>query len=161
MFSTGRKLLALAFVPAAVLAGLSPTPTAAAWVDSESATAVLTAGQIDPPIDLQCDDDLLLSSARMTWSAPSTGVAPSGYTVVLSRRGILVPDGTRTFVVPSGRTFFDISPELLVLGDYTVTIYSTRNTWVSEPSVVWVVDVNVSVLGVGFTSCEGRLLDLI
>lgn len=163
MHLPGRRVLALICLPLGV-AGLSTsTLTAAAWSDSESATSTLSAGRIDPPTIVDCTDGLILSAARVRWAAPEgTTLAPDGYVVELARKGVLVPDGARRFAVGPGDTHFDISPDLMLLGEYTVTVFSVLgDSWVSGPSNVWVVDTNVSVQGVGVTSCEGRLLDLI
>lgn len=147
-------VLAMVLIP-------QPAVTTAAWTDGEHATATLAAGRIDPPTDVACRDGSLTSTARISWKAPATNIVPDGYVVEISQRGVLVPGGTTTFPVPPGQMYFDLSPSLSLLGEYTVRIFSTLgDTWVSGPSV-WVVDVNVSVLGIGITSCERRLLDIL
>lgn len=124
-----RVALVLAGVLVAVPALWSTAPTLAAWQDREFGRATFTAGSVQPPASLTCSAGLL-QPARFTWTAPASGLTPSGY------RWTFVGPGTNqtNVVAPPTPITLSFSAGGLSLGStYTFTVLSVGPTpWTSS-----------------------------
>lgn len=143
----GFGVLALA---AAVIA-FPPQATLASWSDSEYPSAALAAGTLNPPISVGCSGGGLLSPITFTWSAPATGIVPTGYHWTLATKTLLGPTGSGDVATTSATI---PAAGLLGAGTSTFTVISTAGGWTSASGPTGTYGV-ASVLFVGLvTSCS-------
>lgn len=114
-----RRLAAVALGLVAASVALMPAryPTEASWTDSEHATGALAAGTVTPVTQMTCTAGLL-QPVRFSWTAPSGGLARTGYRWTVS--GGLVNSGT----LPADATTLQLSTALLGLGSGTFSLYA-------------------------------------
>lgn len=120
-------------------------PTLAAWQRGHSHQTTLTSGTLNavPTVGCGAAGGLLAVSIPITWTAPATGVAPTGYVLIwggTAGAGSLVVTGTATTAsIPGGL--------LSVLGQSIVTVYATSDSWNSPISLTSVKITTISALG--------------
>jgi signal peptidase len=127
-----RRGLATAFVVLFVVLGMS-APATARFTDSNGVGAnALTAGNVNPPTNVDATAALLLiCQITLTWTPPATGVAPDGYDIYRSVSG-----GPYTLRKHVGNvtTTTDNKPGLNASTTYSYRLRSTRSSWMSVDS---------------------------
>ncbi|MEX0875379.1 MAG: signal peptidase I [Actinomycetota bacterium] len=126
------RALATALVMLFVVLGMS-APATARFTDSNGVGAnALTAGNVNPPTNVDATAALLLiCQITLTWTPPATGVAPDGYDIYRSASG-----GPYTFRKHVGNvtTTTDNKPNLNASTTYSYRLRSTRSSWMSVDS---------------------------
>ena len=130
-------------VIAGTLALTQTQQTLASWTDSEHTTGSFTAGSLSPPTNLHCTAGLL-TNVTFTWSAPTSGLPPSGYTWTVT--GAFSDNGS------TPTTSATLHSDALTLGTATFSLVATKGGWTSAP-VTGTVSV-IHVLLVLVTSCS-------
>jgi predicted ribosomally synthesized peptide with SipW-like signal peptide len=131
-----------AFLVAALAVGGTQL-TSAAWTDDEYVTPTVTSGSVSAPTNLIClqSGGLLSSSIPISWTAPTTGPAPTSYTVYFAGTA-----GTGSFTVTG--TSAVITGGLLSIGSAQVTVAANYSNWQSVRSNARTISL-VLVLGWG------------
>lgn len=128
------------------LAALPIEQTAAAWQLPNFHQATLTSGTLNAVPTLACGAaaGLLAVTIPIIWTAPATGVAPTGYLITWAGTA-----GSGSATINSTATSGSIpGGALSVLGQSIVTVYATRGSWTSPVSLASVKVTTISALGV-------------
>jgi len=144
----GLVLLGAVFVAGSGLAGggfTSVEQTEAAWQRPHHHQATLKAGTVNivPTVSCVAASGLLSGSVPIKWTAPTTGLTPTGYIIAWA--------GTAgTGQVATGSTALTGSipgSGLSVLGQSAVTVYATVGNWYSPVPIQSVRVTTISALG--------------
>jgi signal peptidase I len=149
-----RHALVVLGAVALALPAVRPEGTLALFTDTSTLTSgVVQAGSLAAPTAMTCAGGGLLTSPTISWTAPATGVRPTGYRVTV-RAGSAAATPT-TYTVEG--TSWSMPPSLLALGTYFVSVQSARSAaWTSKNYAATGVRMSVlSVAGLLSASCNG------
>jgi hypothetical protein len=145
-----RRIRTLAVAAALLVTAGAVTashPTAAAWTDSEYATATITSTGLAAPTKGTCT--AALASFTVRWTPSAAAPTPTGYTVNATNptTGAVVAGPVS---LAAGSTSYTSSTLLgaVLVGTYNVNVFANYNNWTSS-AITW--PVTVVLLGLSVT----------
>jgi hypothetical protein len=120
-------------------------PTLASWQRGHYNQTTLAAGTLNavPTVSCVASGGLLSGSIPIKWTAPTTGIAPTSYTIVWAGTA-----GSGQFVTGTTATTGSVPGSgLSVLGQSAITVYATAGSWYSPVPVQSLRITTISALG--------------
>lgn len=155
----GQAVIAVALLGGGIGAGAltldRSAMTLASWTNGVTATGSTFTADHLRPVAITCSGAGLLLRPKISWSAPTSGPAPTGgYIVTYTGSGVGGSSGTATIAV--GTTEWQFPSGLVSIGaSYRITVQTALGNWRSVPSNAVVVTVT-SLIVSAVTTCNNN-----